>query len=72
MDIAAKLAAAEKIRVLRDTADLIGSQHQRDPRGRPNTAERELAQTLLREWAGILEDSLGVEQDPEHTPWATA
>ncbi len=56
MDIAEKVATAEKIRVLRDTADFIG----------PNTAERELAQTLLREWAGILEDSLGVEQNTEH------
>ncbi len=65
IDIAAKVAAAEKIRVLRDTANFIGS----------DTAEEDtrwLAQTLLREWADILETELGVDQDTEHTPWATA
>ncbi len=36
-----------KIAELRDVADFIG----------PNTAEREHAQRLLREWAGLLEAS---------------
>lgn len=39
------MTLAKKIAEIRDTADFIG----------PNTAEREKAQTLLREWAASLE-----------------
>ena len=63
MDIATKVATAEKIRVLRDTAELISPKRFTTA---GDAAERELAQSLLREWADILEAELGVEQDTEH------